>query len=170
MVLVDKDFKEKLYIVKMVLFNNQLKEVVVGQKITPKIAGSKEIVDMKFIDDSQSSLINRNTAYYRAENGTDFVAVFGLVSKLLKKKDAKKLHKTHQENFMDKVQGDFKPEFFTNTLKLKDEEINLFLVFCDTDENAKKILNANNTFQMMDFLITKNIAFKKTLQLNKTTN
>jgi hypothetical protein len=170
MVLVDKDFKEKLYIVKMVLFNNQLKEVVVGQKITPKIAGSKEIVDMKFIDDSQSTLINRNTAYYRAENGTDFVAVFGLVSKLLKKKDTKKLHKTHQENFMDKVQGDFKPEFFTNTLKLKDEEINLFLVFCDTDENAKKILNTNNTFQMMDFLITKNIAFKKILQSNKATD
>jgi hypothetical protein len=68
-ILADMNFKEKLYIVKMELFNNQLKEVVVGQKITPKIAGSQQIVDMEFIDDSQSSPINRTMAYDGLENG-----------------------------------------------------------------------------------------------------
>jgi hypothetical protein len=91
-----------------------------------------------------------------------------LIGGLFKKKNGEKQPALPDEIFMEKVQRDFKPDFFKNTLKLKDEEVTLFLIFCDTDENAKKILNTNNTFQMMDFLITKNIAFKKLLQSNKT--
>ncbi|TRX38751.1 hypothetical protein FNW52_01525 [Flavobacterium sp. ZT3R18] len=170
MVLVDVDFKEKLYVVKTELFNNQLKEVVVGKKITPKIAGSQEIVGMKFTGDRQSSLVNRTMPLYGIVNGVDFVAIFGVVADWLKKKDKKKLHKSADGNFIDKVQRDFKPEFFKNTLKLKEEEINLFLVFCDTDENAKRISNANDAFRMMDFLIIKNNAFKKLAQSSKITN
>jgi hypothetical protein len=166
MILVDMDFKEKLYIVKMKLFNNQLKEVVIGKKITPKIAGSQEIVDMEFIDDAQSSPINRTMAYDGIENGFDFIRVGKMMAGLFKKKDAGKTHFVSDEIFIDKVQRQFGTYFFTNTLKLKEEEINLFLIFCDSDENAKKILNANNTFQMTDFLITKSIAFKKLVQLN----
>jgi hypothetical protein len=167
-ILVDLDFKEKLYVVNMELFNNQLKEVVVGQKITPKIAGSQEIVDMEFIDDSQSSPVNRTMAYDGIENGFDFVRVGKMVAGLFKKKDVGKTHLISDEIFIDKVQRQFGVYFFTNTLKLKEEEINLFLIFCDSDENAKKISNSNNTFQMIDFLVTKNIAFKKLVQLNKT--
>jgi hypothetical protein len=170
MVLVDMDFKEKLYVVKAELFNNQLKEVVVNKKITPKISGSQQIVDMKFVDDSQSSLINRTMPYYGIENGADFGRIFGLIGGLFKKKNGEKQPTLSDEIFIEKVQRQFKPDFFKNTLKLKEEEVNLFLVFCDTDENAKKILNSKDTFQMMDFLITKNIAFKKLLQSNKASN
>ena len=167
-ILVDLDFKEKLYVVKMELFNNQLKEVVIGQKITPKIAGSQEIVDTEFIDDSQSSPINRTMAYDGLENGLDFIRVGKMVARLFKQKNKEKVPSVSEEFFIDKVQRQFGTYFFTNTLKLKEEEINLFLIFCDSDENAKKISNSNNTFQMIDFLITKNIAFKKLVQLNKT--
>ena len=167
-ILVDLDFKEKLYVVKMELFNNQLKEVVIGQKITPKIAGSQEIVDTEFIDGSQSSPINRTMAYDGLENGLDFIRVGKMVARLFKQKNKEKVPSVSEEFFIDKVQRQFGTYFFTNTLKLKEEEINLFLIFCDSDENAKKISNSNNTFQMIDFLITKNIAFKKLVQLNKT--
>jgi hypothetical protein len=44
MILVDMDFKEKLYIVKMDLFNNQLKEVVVGKKLRPKSLDHKKLL------------------------------------------------------------------------------------------------------------------------------
>jgi hypothetical protein len=77
MILADMDFKDKLYVVKMELFNNQLKEVVVRKQITPKISGSQQIVDMKFIDDAQSSLINRTMPYYGIENGADFGRILG---------------------------------------------------------------------------------------------
>jgi hypothetical protein len=164
MVLNDMDFKGGLYVVKMHLFNNQLKEVIVNKKITPKIAGSQEIVDMKFMDDAQSSPINRTMPYYGIENGADLGRIVGLVVGLFKKKNGEKQRVMPDEIFMDKIQRDFKPEFFVNTLKLKPEEVNLFLIYCDTDDEAKKVLRSNDKFQIMDFLITKNQEFKNLLR------
>lgn len=115
MILVDLDFKEKLYIVKVDLFNNQLKEVVVGQKITPKIAGSQEIIDMEFVDDSQSSPINRTMAYDGLENGFDFIRIGKIVAGLFKKKDTGKTHLIPDEIFIDKVQRQF-GTYFLQTL------------------------------------------------------
>jgi hypothetical protein len=163
MVLNDMDFKARLYIVKMDLFNNQLKEVIVNKKITPKIAGSQEIVDMKFMDDAQSSPINRTMPYYGIENGADLGRIIGLVVGLFKKKNGEKQPVIPDEIFMDKIQRDFKPEFFRNTLKLKPEEVNLFLIYCDTDDRAKKVLKSDDKFLIMDFLITKNQEFKNLL-------
>jgi hypothetical protein len=163
-VLNDMDFKERLYVVKMELFDNQLKEVIVNKKITPRIAGSQEIVDMKFMDDAQSSPINRTMPYYGIENGADLGRIMGLVVGLFKKKNGEKQPVIPDEIFMDKIQRDFKPEFFKNTLKLKPEEVNLFLIYCDTDDKAKKVLRSKDKFQIMDFLITKNQEFKNLLQ------
>jgi len=166
MILIPKDFEVKLFVVKMDLFNNQLKEVVVkkGKALTPNIASSKEIAGMEFIDDVQSSPINRTMAYEGIENGADIFAIVGLIGNLFNKKNGEKVAVVPDAIFMENVQRQFKPDFFKNTLKLKEEEINLFLIFCDTDDNAKKILNAKDKFQMMDFLITKNIAFRKLVQ------
>ena len=40
-------------------------------------------------------------------------------------------------------------------------EVALFLEFCDTDPKSKTILENTNPLKLMDFLITKNIEFKK---------
>lgn len=164
MVLVDLDFKEKLYVVKTELFNNQLKEVVVNKKITPKIAGSQEIVDMEFFDDAQSSPLNRTMPYYGIENGADLKRIAKMIVGLFKKKNGEKQALVPDEIFMDKIQRDFKPEFFEKTLKLKPEEVNLFLIYCDIDEKAKAVLRSNDKFKIMDFLITKNLEFKNLLE------
>jgi hypothetical protein len=52
-------------------------------------------------------------------------------------------------------------DFFTNTLKLNDDEIRLFLVFCENDSKAKTLLKPESEFELMDFLITKNKEFKR---------
>lgn len=166
MVLVDLDFKEKLYVVKTELFNNQLKEVIVNNKIKPKIAGSQEIVDMKFFDDAQSSPLNRTMPYYGIENGADFKRIAKLIVGLFQKKNGEKQPVVPGEIFMDKVQRDFKPEFFKKTLKLKPEEVNLFLIYCNTDGKAEVVLRSNDKFKIMDFLITKNLEFKNFLETN----
>ena len=166
MVLVDFDFKEKLYVVKTELFNNQLNEVIVNKKVTPKIAGSQEIVDMEFFDDAQSSPLNRTMPYYGIENGADLVRISKMVVGLFQKKNGEK-QAVVDEIFMDKIQRDFKPEFFKKTLKLLPGEVNLFLVYCNTDDSAKKVLRSNDKFQMMDFLITKNQEFQKLLMTNR---
>ena len=52
-------------------------------------------------------------------------------------------------------------DFFTETLKLEESEIGLFLVFCENDAKAKSFLESENKFQLIDFLITKNEEFKR---------
>jgi hypothetical protein len=52
-------------------------------------------------------------------------------------------------------------KFYLENLKLKPDEIDLFLQFCDADPKSKTLLENSNILSMMDFLYTKNIEFKK---------
>ncbi len=51
--------------------------------------------------------------------------------------------------------------FYLEILKLKTDEINLFLEFCDADPKSKIILENSNVLSFMDFLYFKNTEFKK---------
>ena len=51
--------------------------------------------------------------------------------------------------------------FYSETLQLKPEEIELFLQFCDADPQSKKVLENTNVLSMMDFLSNKIIEFRK---------
>ena len=51
--------------------------------------------------------------------------------------------------------------FYIETLKLKPEEINLFLQFCDADPKSKSLIEYHNVLTMMEFLLAKNIEFQK---------
>lgn len=51
--------------------------------------------------------------------------------------------------------------FFTQELKLKPEEKDLFIDFCDADPRSKGIIENNNILTTMDFLYAKNEMFKK---------
>jgi hypothetical protein len=164
MVLIAMDFKEEIYVVKLELFNNQLREVLVGSQIKPKIAGSQEIVDGKYFDDAQSSPLNRTMPYHGIENGFDFVRTGKLILSMFKKKNGEIHPVIPDEIFMDKMQRDFRVDFFINTLKLKADEINLFLMYCYSDVNSKIVLKTNDKFKIMDFLITKNQEFKVILK------
>jgi hypothetical protein len=46
-------------------------------------------------------------------------------------------------------------------LNLKDDEIKLFLVFCENDSKSRTLMQPSAEFQLMDFLITKNKEYKK---------
>ena len=51
--------------------------------------------------------------------------------------------------------------FFTNTLKLKSNEVGLFLDYCENDPKSKTLLQEKDEFMLIDFLITKNEEFKR---------
>ena len=52
-------------------------------------------------------------------------------------------------------------KFYIETLKLKPDQIELFLEFCDADSKSKTVAESNNVLTVMDFLLAKNIEFKK---------
>ncbi len=53
------------------------------------------------------------------------------------------------------------PDFFINNLKIKPEEKELFIDFCDSDPKSKILLEHPNVLATMDFLYSKNEEFKK---------
>jgi len=78
---------------------------------------------------------------------------------LLKKEPAN--NKLPQNEFKQLAKSSCDEKFYLENLKLKPDEIDLFLQFCDADPKSKTLIENSNVLSMMDFLSTKNIEFKK---------
>ena len=163
-VLTEKDCAEVLFTVRLDLVNIELKEVLVHKELKVKSlqGGSQGIVDMQFEDDKLSS--PTNTAMYSDQTikyGTDFVRIFKDVKKLLRKDESVEEEVISDIAFVAYSKDNFTPDFFTKTLGLKDDEIDLFLMYCSNDAESKKHLKPEEKFELMDFMINKNKEFKK---------
>jgi hypothetical protein len=78
------------------------------------------------------------------------------------KKDKEELKKkTSETDFKKLIAKSIPSDFFTKDLKLKPEEKDLFIEFCDADPRSKNLLENNNVLATMDFLYAKNKMFKK---------
>ena len=155
--------------VKLETFAYQLSEVVVfKEEKTKPIAGSQAIVDKEYFDDEKSSPKNRTmTQVGGIENPIDFVRIYKDVFKILKINTPKKSDFTTKTDFTEVVMKKIDYSFFNNSLKLKDDEIKLFLVYCENDPKSSALLKSNTKFELMDFLIEKNIEFKKIANFEK---
>lgn len=97
-------------------------------------------------------------------NGVNFMALGKLIGgKLFKPKPKpKRIEFITEKIFSDAVKEKFSPQFFTQTLKLKPEEIDLFLAFCDdTSPESRDLLNPKKEFALIDFLIKKSEEYLK---------
>ena len=167
---VTKDDLEK-DVLKIILqaFPNQLAEVLVEKnKIKSPIKNSQEVVDKKYFDDEKSSPKNAVMPNYNVtENGINFVRMYKDVLKILKKKNPKKNDFTSKVSFTEVVMNRINYPFFNSSLKLHDDEIKLFLVFCENDSKATSIIKSSTDFELMDFLVNKNKEFKTITALKK---
>lgn len=162
-ILQDKDFAKPLFVVNLESQTTLLNEVLVKGKteIKPAIPSSQGIVDMKFTDDVKSSPKNRSMLSDGSiENGMDFVRMYKMVSKLFKK-EAEKAVANSNVRFSEAVSKGIDSYFFTNTLKLKSNEVGLFLDYCENDPKSKTLLQEKDEFMLIGFLITKNEEFKR---------
>jgi hypothetical protein len=162
MVLTEKDLEVLLLTIKLNTFINQLDEVVV-KKITikPNLGKIQSIIDTKYYDDKQSSPKNPLMPTQEIENGMDFIRIGKMVGKLFKKDKPDTPKVIDYGDFSKNVTKRISPYFFTNTLRLKEDEIGLFLIYCENDYKAKALLNPELEFQLIEFLITKNEEFKR---------
>ena len=169
-VLTEKNCQERLFIVQMDVVNNELKEVLVsnGIKISALAGGSQKMVDRKFFDDQKSSPKNRlMPADGTIENGMDFVRIFKELKKILRKKEEVKEEFITDVAFSQYVKMNFSPSFFSQDLKINDDEVELFLLYCSNDLDSKNYLKPEDQFLLMDFLITKNKEFKRITTFEK---
>lgn len=95
------------------------------------------------------------------ENGMDFMRIGEMIFGLfVKEKDTPK-EKVPEIEFAVLAKSICEEKFYLETLKLKPEEINLFLQFCDADPKSKNLIADHNKLSMMDFLMAKNKEFQK---------
>ncbi len=161
-VLEKEDFSENPFIVKLELKITNLAEVTVennNAKYNKISENTQKYVDRQYINDEKSHLRNRNINVGVTENGTDIVRLFKDVVKLFKSKNPKQADYFVDVSFTELVLQKVKYNYFINTLKLKDEEIRLFLVYCENDSVAKDLSRYKTTFELMDFLFNKNKEF-----------
>jgi hypothetical protein len=169
--LTQKDFSSPFLSVKLDILTKQLVEVVVYAKksIHPIEEGnSQKYVDMQLFDDEKST--PKNNAMLpdgTIQNGINFVRMYKDVLKILKINNPDRSDFFSQMSFTEVVMKSVSYTFFTNTLNLNDDEIGLFLVYCENDSMSKKLLNPESQFKLLDYLITKNKEFKRITILEK---
>lgn len=164
-VVIDADMMLKQdNLVVLVKKPEELQEVLIVK--TPSIQLSK---DQKFeqskldeIDMDKLQKTLKNTGVYDGQTaGIDFIRLGKMMARLFAKE--KEIVKAEPPLivFKDLVKNNFKPDFYTKTLHLKEEEVALFLEFCDVDPKARSLEKSNNQLMLLDFLHQKRDEFKK---------
>ncbi|HKO78440.1 MAG TPA: hypothetical protein VJU52_14590 [Flavobacterium sp.] len=143
----------------------ELDEVVVERAHSIKLKkdnayeqGKRDEIDVvKSVED-----IKKRTVYDGAiDNGMNFVAIGKKILDLFRKEKEPEKEVLPEIEFATLAKNTCDQKFFTYNLKLKPDEIDLFLQFCDTDPKSKVLIEDHNVLSMMDFLSAKNIEFKK---------
>lgn len=91
----------------------------------------------------------------------DFVYLGKQIYYLLKKEDEKPKPKIKKIEFIQLIRNTINPDFFDKDLKIKPEEKELFLQFCDADSQSKIISENPNILSITEFLYAKNEEFIK---------
>ncbi|MFA9190962.1 hypothetical protein AAGV28_06220 [Flavobacterium sp. FZUC8N2.13] len=163
-ILSEADFIMAKLIVKMDVFTNELAEVLIRAKkeLSPIEGNSQKYVDMKYFDDEKSSPKNRTLPPVGGiENGMDFVRIYKDVLGVLRKNNPQKSDFYKETSFSEFALHKVNYSFFSNTLHLKDDEIKLFLMFCENDSKSRELMQPTEEFRLMDFLVNKNKEYKK---------
>ncbi|MBD0724221.1 hypothetical protein B6A10_03420 [Flavobacterium sp. L1I52] len=153
--------------IELTLKAEELKEVIVP-KIEHKMTWlTKEEIEQIKLNSSRPKQDLRIIDYKESPQlfGIDFIRIGRQFNKLFKKDKATK-SKSQNSNFKNFTKENCSQTYFLETLKLKSEEIEIFLIFCETDPKSKTIAEEKNILSIMDFLFNKNQEFKK-LQISE---
>lgn len=151
-------------IVVLVKKPEELQEVLIVK--TPSIHLSK---DEKFeqykLDDIAMDKLQKtlkNPGVYDGQTaGIDFIKIGKMIGKLFSKEKEIVKVELPPVVFKDLVRNNFSSDFFNKTLHLKEEEVGLFLEFCDADPKAKLLEKNYNQLALLQFLLQKSDEFKK---------
>jgi len=171
-VLTQTDINSSFYSIKLNALANELLAVVVYAKNGPhpEFGNTQKIVDTQYYDDQQS--LPKNSTMMPTgtgdPNAMDCIRVYNMIFKNLFKNNPDKSDLVSDTGFTTIAMENVSYSFFTNELKLKEDEVGLFLLFCENDPKSKTFVNTTSKeFEIMDFLITKNAEFRNIATFEK---
>jgi len=120
----------------------------------------EEFKKVDYLDDKSTRIENEILRKNELYNGVDFVNIFKLMYKTLRKKDSDDGGgSTYAPS--DVIRQIYPDAFFTEELNVPPDQTGLFLEFIDDRLEAKDLLKKENEFQLMDFLIKQSEKFAK---------
>lgn len=158
-VVTQNDFETNNLIIHLSKKPIELEEVKIIKNPLAGYKVSQGEMDLIKLEKQLSRPVNSSVYTGEIANGIDFIRIGKGIAKLFKNKDIKP--PKPQIVFKDYVKDNFQEDFYIKTLELKPDEIFRFLEFCEADPKAKTIVNSDNKMAVMEFLLTKNKAFKK---------
>lgn len=139
----------------------ELNEVIITKMKWQHIGSDKNASNQIALDKMQSQIKNPFIYDGSISNGLDFIKIGRLIIDIFKKNEISIKNKIPEIQFYELAKNKNYQEYYIKSLKLKPEEIELFLQFCDADPKSKMVAQNNNYLVMMDFLFAKNLEFKK---------
>lgn len=160
LILEKEDIEKTNLLISLVQKPDELEEVVITKvEFNSKGYFSQEVADEIKLE--KGKYRNRQINDGTIENGTDFIRIGRMILNLFKKEKDDNKETVSTPEFKELAKTNYNDTFYINTLKLKSEEIALFLNFCDADPKSKTVLENSNPLKLLDFLFAKNIEFKK---------
>jgi hypothetical protein len=166
--ITSKLIKENNLVVTLVLKAEELKEVFINNQPSIKLGSDTKWeqgkLDQYTLEKNAQRLKVAGVSTHTIENGMDFVRIGKMIGRLFKKeKDSLQQSKNinSSANFITIAKDSFDKHFFVETLQLKPDQIDLFLQFCEKDPKSNALLQDSNELAVMEFLLNKNIEFKK---------
>lgn len=159
--LTQENIDQNNIMVNMVIKPEELNEVVITNiKFAPVHTSQQNIDDIKLTKDVSS--LQKYTGVYNGTitNGVDFMRLGSDLVNLFKKDDNEPKKKIPEIDFRKLIKTSIPDDFFIKELKLKQDEKELFLDFCDADPRSLNLLNHSNILTTMEFLTLKNKEFK----------
>jgi hypothetical protein len=156
-----ENLNNPLQIMSLIKKPEELNEVIV-KKINWKHIGSDKTASNQIALDKMQSQIKNPFIYDGSiTNGMDFNKIGRLLIDLFKKDKTEVKKEIPEIKFYELAKNKNYQEYYSKSLNLKPQEIELFLQFCDADPKSKIVAQNNNSLVMMDFLFAKNLEFKK---------
>ena len=178
LILNEADLKLNVLKIKIESRPNQLDEVVINPNALSgnlkkdneniKITQLKPEIDnllaiaILYEDDEQSSPENKlMPGYLDSQYMMDFQAIGVKLIRSLKNSEAKRTKNKDISSFSVIVQNRFSDEFFRNNFKMDKKQTQAFLIFCESDPQAKALTANGNDFELIEFLMLKKQEYKK---------
>jgi hypothetical protein len=177
LVFVSKEHQVKKLIINPKLFTNgeidvelilkaeELNEVVITNmpsiKLSMDATWEQKKIDQYAIEKNASTPKVIGVNMGTIENGMNLMRIGGMIVSLFVKEKEPTKNQSPEVQFKDFAKSNCNQNYFLETLKLKPDEIELFLQYCEADSRSKTIAETKNVLSTMDFLLEKKIAFKK---------
>ncbi len=146
---------------------NELDQVVVTPENQEKFLDLKE-EEFKRFDysfDKSTRVNNVINEQGKLRDGINFVNLYRLISKSLKN-DSEENKVRYKYNPSDLLRELYDDVFFTKNLLIPSDKINEFLLFCDDNFPDRILLQKDNEFELIEFLVKQSKKFVKNIAKN----